>query len=879
MNIPSSSDKEHTIHSTSQIISNFLSQYQITSLPSFIMYLSQIWRDLSIRTKYQTTRNSNTSSPPTNTTHTNVNNVHSKGISRIAFSLYYRLPGLISIRLFNVFDKNKDNTLSPKEFIEGMITLFTEPLDTLLRFVFTFYDFDNDGLIKREDVQVVLAYIPVPSDFNALSKLDDELYEMFNVAFGENECINYEQYKDIVLYSKVYAMFVPLILFLYEKKPFLNEEIYNIYNHIDKESNNINGDVKYTIKNCVCVEEKEIDMKKKSNNNNNNINSNRDGMKGGTVKGDIRRNWNEKGIMRVSNYKRMTYETKGVFNHSPEYNMRNSTNNNNIYNNLFNRDGVFDIDDETNCNSNDNKNQLLSSSGFRELCNTVPSLLKSTKIMKDIHKSSLKQIEHNNSFNNLSLTDNDKSEFANEYDNDNDNDDDDDEYGGIKYDMKPKLNLSSETDIQNTYTCESYLYKLTPCSQKIKKLYYKLIGQDLFYFKKKTSLKHKGMHNLSGYFLECSEENINNSNDNDNTEYYVFSLSIPGGKVHSYYTNSKNDYDKWITILSKLLHTKNINDYYEIKEQIGRGKFSVVNLGLDIQTNKKYAIKTINKSNLLPSDLELIKIEIDILKICQHPYVVKLYDVIETSNTIYLITEYCAGGNLFSYFEKRHFSLEEPRIVDLVHKIATAVYSMHHLGIVHRDLKLSNIVMTDTTNNASLRILDFGLGKILGPGEKCNESFGTVGYAAPEVIQENQYDFKADIWSLGVITYFLFTGKLPFDYVSPQKGKVDAIYNTVYNDVDFSDNERWSKVSQEGKKFVMDLLVKDVNKRLNIKEVLEHEWIKKFYKEITERRKSSNKSTTANGMKYYNGLMCNNDTGGCLQRYSTFKMYATIGGQ
>ena len=115
--------------------------------------------------------------------------------------------------------------------------------------------------------------------------------------------------------------------------------------------------------------------------------------------------------------------------------------------------------------------------------------------------------------------------------------------------------------------------------------------------------------------------------------------------------------------------------------------------------------------------------------------------------------------------------------------------------------------------------------------------------------------------------------------MSPQKGKVDAIYNTVYNDVDFSDNERWSKVSQEGKKFVMDLLVKDVNKRLNIKEVLEHEWIKKFYKEITERRKSSNKSKTVNGMKYYNGLMCNNDTGGCLQRYSTFKMYATIGGQ
>ncbi len=253
------------------------------------------------------------------------------------------------------------------------------------------------------------------------------------------------------------------------------------------------------------------------------------------------------------------------------------------------------------------------------------------------------------------------------------------------------------------------------------------------------------------------------------------------------------------------------------------------------------AIKRINKKKLTENDLDLLKTEIDILRICQHPNIIKLYKIIETPTNLDLIMEYCQGGNLYYYLQKRALDLEEKEVAKYIHKISTAVYTMHNLGIIHRDLKLSNIVMTDSTSFADIRILDFGLSKILGPGEKCNESYGTPGYAAPEVIRQKKYDFKADIWSIGVITYFLFCAKLPFDYINKGNGKKDFIKNTLEDEVKFTGKE-WENVSKEGIQFIKDLMNKNVDERIDIKKVLEHEWIKKYYIDNVKIRKLSKQS-------------------------------------
>jgi serine/threonine protein kinase len=88
--------------------------------------------------------------------------------------------------------------------------------------------------------------------------------------------------------------------------------------------------------------------------------------------------------------------------------------------------------------------------------------------------------------------------------------------------------------------------------------------------------------------------------------------------------------------------------------------------------------------------------------------------------------EYCSGGDLFSYLEKRGFRLAEPKAAALIHKTAAAVFYLHSYGITHRDLKPENILMTDTTEDADIRLLDFGLSKIIGPTETCNEPYGTL---------------------------------------------------------------------------------------------------------------------------------------------------------
>ncbi len=88
--------------------------------------------------------------------------------------------------------------------------------------------------------------------------------------------------------------------------------------------------------------------------------------------------------------------------------------------------------------------------------------------------------------------------------------------------------------------------------------------------------------------------------------------------------------------------------------------------------------------------------------------------------------EFCSGGDLFSYIEQRNFKLPEPRAADLIHKLSASIYYLHSYGIAHRDLKPENILMTDESDNADIRLLDFGLSKIIGPGETCSEPFGTL---------------------------------------------------------------------------------------------------------------------------------------------------------
>jgi len=158
--------------------------------------------------------------------------------------------------------------------------------------------------------------------------------------------------------------------------------------------------------------------------------------------------------------------------------------------------------------------------------------------------------------------------------------------------------------------------------------------------------------------------------------------------------------------------------------------------------------------------------EIEVLKMCQHPNIIKLLDLFENSDYYYIVLEYMEGKDLFDYLKARNFSISEDRARHLAIQIAEAIQYLHSYGIVHRDIKLENVMMSDSTEKSVPKLVDFGLAKIIGPSEKTTEPFGTLGYVAPEVLKKEPYTFSCDLWSLGCIAYALLSGSLPFDHES-----------------------------------------------------------------------------------------------------------------
>lgn len=254
----------------------------------------------------------------------------------------------------------------------------------------------------------------------------------------------------------------------------------------------------------------------------------------------------------------------------------------------------------------------------------------------------------------------------------------------------------------------------------------------------------------------------------DGKVMFCFTLSIQND-MKAYLCETEKEYNNWIDSLKSVTGYEDLYRLYDIKKKLGQGKFGLVKLCTNKENGREAAIKIISKKEMTEKDYEQTRIEIEILKVCQHPNIIKLYDIFENSEYYYiskilsyfLVMEICNGSDLYDYLYSRNFQISEERAKEIIRKIASALYYLHSFGIVHRDLKPENIMMTDSTEQAEVRILDFGLSKMIGPHDKCTERFGTLCYVAPELLLGEPYDKRIDLWSLGIISYVLLTGCLP----------------------------------------------------------------------------------------------------------------------
>ena len=691
----------------------------------FLVYLKEVYKDLADRNEEN----------------------RKKGIMKIIFFDYLKLPMFISEKVFMVFDEDKDGFLSSKEFILGMNKLYNGSYQDTIKLIFDILDFNHDGFIEKDDAKMILSLLPLKTD---RSKVEykyqmqslEEIGEIIDCTFGKMKKLNLEEFKTMVEKQKS-DIFIQIICFLYQKKPFTEKNI------------NVLKSSKKVIPNDLILQTPQVKSKESVNN-----------------------------ILLPSPSKKTFL--------SPVANLLKSIN--------IGESAEFEDESEP------------AISGFNGMIRFDNRIIPKNEEKDD--EGDDKDI--NKVIKNSDLVYNSPSVFLKK-----------------NKSKKPSLfSLNSPSPVispltsqkkvaplslngNEKVTYENYIYKVST-SNKLKKYYLVLINKDIYYYKNEDKKEVMGMHNLSGCFIKDNGSKVIND-----TTYYSFSLVFPS-KERSFYCNSKEIYDNFSNKLKEAFGYLNFFDYYEMLDDLGEGIFGSVKLGVEKKTKERVAIKIIKKKKAKPSDIELVRTEIDIMKLCHHPNVVHLLDHFENAEYIFIVMEYIRGGRLTDYMKEKKFHFSEKRAAEIIYEIAIGVKYLHKYGIIHRDLKPDNIMLTESNDKGHIKIMDFGLSKILGKKEKTSDGFGTLTFVSPEVLIRKPYNKEIDIWSIGVILYLILSGDLPFDDEEDDEQKIAN--SIVFNEVEFP-SKKFGNKSKEVIELIKRCLTKEPKDRIKIDEIIKSDWI------------------------------------------------------
>jgi serine/threonine protein kinase/Ca2+-binding EF-hand superfamily protein len=384
------------------------------------------------------------------------------------------------------------------------------------------------------------------------------------------------------------------------------------------------------------------------------------------------------------------------------------------------------------------------------------------------------------------------------------------------------LDRRNSTEAYNSIvSLENYLWKKgKSVFHLLSKRYYLLAGNCVYYYAHKDDVRVKGVIFLTGCIIERKKDE-----EMELRGYFGFDIThqdLCTEEHHRHdkrvlYCRSEEEREKWITALQHAAHVVPIEDDYVLGKELGRGRFSVVCECVHKITNKHCAVKIIDKSSIEPEEKTLLRTEIAVLKLVNHPNIIRLEGLYESKQYIYIVMEMLKGGELFERIVGRpRFS--ELEAAKLMRPLLESVAYLHDLGIVHRDLKPENILCGDELDD--LKIADFGLSKMTLPKEKMDAACGTLSYVAPEVLTMQGYGKEADLWSVGVILFLLLCGKLPFD----GEDHNEIIRSTIQADLKVNPNV-WNRLSEDAKSMITSLLNKNPKERISARDALKHPFI------------------------------------------------------
>ncbi|MCQ2816884.1 MAG: protein kinase [archaeon] len=282
-----------------------------------------------------------------------------------------------------------------------------------------------------------------------------------------------------------------------------------------------------------------------------------------------------------------------------------------------------------------------------------------------------------------------------------------------------------------------------------------------------------------------------------------------------------------IRIVPSLFMKENKDDYqsyYNQGTKIGDGGFATVKKVEHYQTKIIRAIKTLDlkqKGNSLQTCLN----EIEINKNLDHPYIVQTYEYYLQNDSLSIVQEYIDKGDLFALIQKKK-KFSEPVACQIITQIASAIKYLHDNYYVHRDIKPENVLIVDD-QNIKIKLIDFGTCQKLQGHKTCNDKIGTPSFMPPEMIQGQPYDYKCDVWSLGIILVMMLTGSKPFKAIDNEE-----LFEEITKVELKVKDEQWNGISEEAKYLAWKMLKKDPTKRFTINAVLESDWIKKYNTEF-----------------------------------------------
>ena len=727
------------------------------------------------------------------------------GISLRNFLQYLDIQEFMCERLFKYLDKTKTGQLTKNEFVNGLDTIYYGNFQELYKLIFFMCDFNENGKLHKFNMKLILSYIPVKTYeeqqkyIKNINSIIDHYFTNLDKRFPEKNIkidkeIDYDLYKnDIEDYIKEstnnnnnnkensnnnfnnngsFLLFIKLISYIYMNNPF------------NKDNMNF----------CKFLKNKFLMKLPKKLNSNNLFNTT----------SNTNNNANTNNTNNINKEKENKNGTNNAENNDKDQlaKIRPNARSNSLYNNKKKKNNIY----TTNIKP---QKELLSSKDL-PIENKNQDLLIFSMNINELKKAKLLQTGKKEKQGGFNLTPSkDKKDKKSELNLDQDNEE-----------------IFTDKNIKNNdYADILYKYCEEDSSKFIKKYYGELRGKDILFFASKLKNELCTIWNIS----KCIIIPLEKINISKYTYYPIKFINYNKSFCLIYF----EDNEKRNLFLKKCEENTSyikIEDLFEFKEKIGQGNFGLVRKCIEKNTGKEYAVKIMDKNKIKKKDLQFIIQERNYMILIKHPNIVSLVQDFEDENFIYFVMEYFKGGDLAKYMKRIKENMKEKNLERIAAKIiriiAQGVEYLNQFGIVHRDLKPENIVFGIEDDIKSIKIIDLGVAITLPFGQQSSDPIGTLAYISPEMFTHNPYSYKVDVWAIGILLYWLVSGGiLPFDDEKNDEhimGKKVVFMHQEYPEKYFGDK------SKSLFNLIDKTLEKNPEKRINIHNFLDEEWLNKY---------------------------------------------------